>query len=98
MPASPDVPEERPSNHRGKEWLRETFQIDPPRDPREALSRFVISLVVVTPAVFCIALLFDVLGWSPTYGAVVGMGLGFSIAARHIDRRERSSRRKKPGG
>jgi hypothetical protein len=85
VPASPDVPEERPSNHRGKEWLRETFQIDPPRDPREALSRFVISLVVVTPAGFCIALLFDVLGWSPTYGAVVGIGLGLSIAARHID-------------
>ena len=94
MPASPDVPEQRPWTHRGKEWLREAFPIDPPSGPREALRRFVISLVVMVPAVFGVALLFDVLGWPTMYGAVVGIGLGSTIVRRYLDRQPKPRSRR----
>ncbi len=87
------VPEPRSSNHRSKEWLREAFRIDPPRGPREALRRFVISFAVVMAFWIGTSLLFEVLGWPTRYAVVVGSGLGFPIAAWYLDRRRGSSSR-----
>jgi hypothetical protein len=87
VPASPGGPKPRSSNHRGKEWLREAFRIDPPRGPREALRWFVVSLAVVMPLGIGTSLLFEVLGWPTKYGVAIGLGLGFPIADWYLHRR-----------
>ncbi len=87
MPAAPDAPEQRSSIHRSKVWLREVFRVEPPTGAREALRRFVVSIVMLTLIRIPVRLLFEAFGWSGKYGTVVGLDLAISIVGWHLDRR-----------
>ncbi len=82
----PDVPQEQPKNRRSREWLREVFATDPPKSPREALRRFAVGLIALTAAMLGTSFLFEVVGWSRRYGALVGLALGCNIAVLYLNR------------
>ncbi len=63
------------------------FRVEPPTGAREALRRFVVSIVMVTLIGIPVRLLFEAFGWSGKYGTVVGLGLAISIAGWYLDPR-----------
>jgi hypothetical protein len=55
------------------------IRIDPPTTPGQGARRFFMGLIVVVPTSLAGGLVFDVIGWSPRLGSVIGLGVGMSF-------------------